>query len=132
MSTSLSHAALVERGYEAFNAADMQTLTELFDPAVIWHTPGRGPMAGDYHGRDATFGQFGRYGMQTNGTFRATLRNIVDGGDGLVVAMHHNTGARDGKDLDVDCCLVFRFQDGRIVECREYFSDTYAWDDFWS
>lgn len=48
-------AATVRRGYEAFNTADMETLTELFDESASWHTPGRGSLAGDHQGRDATF-----------------------------------------------------------------------------
>ncbi len=42
--------AAVRRGYEAFNAADMNTLAELFDERACWHTPGRGSLAGDHKG----------------------------------------------------------------------------------
>ncbi len=34
------NADVIRRGYEAFNAADMKTLTELFDEHSSWHTPG--------------------------------------------------------------------------------------------
>jgi len=128
--TTQRNAALVRRGYEAFNSADMPTLAELFDPSAIWHTPGRGPLAGDYHGRDAIFGQFGRYGMETHGTFRATLLHVFESDDGRVVGLHHNSAERDSKRLDVDCCIVFALKDGRIIEGREHFFDLYAWDEF--
>ena len=49
------NAAVVRRGYEAFNSADMETLTEIFDESASWHTPGRSPLAGDHQGREATF-----------------------------------------------------------------------------
>ena len=52
------NAEIVRRGYAAFNAGDMETLTELFDESASWHTPGRSPLAGDYVGRDAAFAQF--------------------------------------------------------------------------
>ena len=45
------NAAIVRRGYEAFNTADMETLTELFDESASWHTPGRSRIAGDHKGR---------------------------------------------------------------------------------
>ena len=38
------NAAIVRRGYEAFNAGDMKTLTEIFDEGAVWHTPGRSPL----------------------------------------------------------------------------------------
>ena len=53
------NAELVRRGYEAFNTADIATLTEIVDENASWHTPGRSPIAGEYQGRDAVFGQFG-------------------------------------------------------------------------
>jgi len=123
---------LVRRGYEAFNTADIETLTELMAPNASWHTPGRGPLAGDYEGRDAVFGQFGLYGGQTNGTFRATLQHVLATDEGCAVAVHHNTGERNGKTLDVSCCVVFEIEDGQVVSGREYFHDLQAWDDFWA
>jgi hypothetical protein len=130
--TEHPNAALVRRGYEAFNTADMKTLTELFDENATWQTPGRSPIAGLYQGRDAIFGQFGRYGGETAGTFKATLLDVLASDDGRVVGIHHNTAERNGKRLDVKCCLVFEIQDGRCVSGKEHFFDLYAWDEFWS
>ena len=126
------NVATVRRGYEAFNTADMATLTEIFAENASWHTPGQSSIAGDYVGRDAVFGQFGRYGGETAGTFRAELRNVFAADDGRVIGFHHNSGERDGKKLDVECCIVFELEDGRITDGREHFFDLYAWDDFWS
>ncbi len=126
------NAEIVRRGYEAFNTADMETLTELFDESASWHTPGRSSLAGDHQGREAAFAQFGRYVGETGGTFKAELRYVYADDDGRVVALHHNSGERGGKQLDVDCCIVFELKDGRITDGREYFQDLYAWDEFWS
>jgi ketosteroid isomerase-like protein len=125
-------AAVVRRGYEAFNTADIETLTELMDENASWHTPGRSPIAGDYQGRDAVFGQFGRYGGQTEGSFRAALQHVLAADDGRVVGVHRNTAERDGRRLDVGCCIVFEVRDGRMISGREHFFDLYAWDEFWS
>jgi uncharacterized protein len=122
----------VRRGYEAFNTADMKTLTELFDESASWHTPGRGSLAGDHQGREATFAYFGRLGQETGGTFRAELRHLTADDEGHVVGIHHNSGERDGKHLNVECCLVFELKDGRVIDGREHFDDLYAWDEFWS
>ena len=126
------NAALVRRGYEAFNTGDMATLTELFDESASWHTPGRSSIAGDHEGREATFAQFGRYGRETGGTFKATLLHVLEGEDGRVVGVHHNSAERNGKHLDVGCCIVFEFKDGRCIDGKEHFFDLYAWDEFWS
>ncbi len=125
-------ADLIRRGYEAFNSADMETLTELFDENASWHTPGRSSIGGDFVGRDAAFQQFGRYGGDTGGTFNAELRAVIADDEGRVVGIHHNSGERNGKQLDVDCALVFEVKDGKVVDGREHFFDVYAWDEFWS
>lgn len=130
--TASETADVVRRGYAAFNAADMAALTEIFDARSSWHTPGRSPIAGDYVGRDAAFAQFGRYGGETNGTFKAELVDVVADDDGNAVGMHRNTAERDGKRLDVTCCIAFKVQDGRVLDGREHFYDLHGWDEFWS
>ena len=130
--TEHPNAALVRRGYAAFNSADMATLSEIMDENASWHTPGRGPLAGDHQGRDAMFAQFGRYGGLTGGTFRAALQHVLVSDDGHVVGVHRNTGERDGKHLDVTCCILFEVRDGRMIDGREFFYDLHAWDEFWS
>ena len=59
------NAAVVRRGYEAFNAADIVALFAIMDENVSWHTPGRSFIAGDRKGREAVFAQFGRYSGET-------------------------------------------------------------------
>jgi uncharacterized protein len=125
-------AEVVRRGYVAFNEADLATLTELFDENASWHTPGHSPIAGLYQGRDAVFGQFGRYGGETGGTFEAELEQVFTSEDGRVIGLHRNRAERGGKQLDTDCCIVFEVENGRIRSGREHFFDLDSWDDFWS
>ena len=132
MNDAEKNAEAVQRGYEAFNKGDMKTLTELFHENASWHTPGRSPIAGDYKGREAAFAQFGRYVGETGGTFKATLQHVLRSDGGRVVGIHHNSAKRNGKQLDVYCCIVFELKDGRITDGREHFYDLYAWDEFWS
>jgi ketosteroid isomerase-like protein len=126
------NAAIVRRAYEAFNTADMETLTETFDESASWHTPGRGSFSGDRKSRDETLAFFGRLGQETGGTFRAELRHMAEDDEGLVVGIQTSTGDRGGKHLEVSNCIVFELEDGRITNGREHFQDLYAWDEFWS
>jgi ketosteroid isomerase-like protein len=132
ITTEHPNAALVRRGYEAFNTADMETLTEILDENASWHTPGHSPIAGDHQGRDAVFAQFGRYGGDTGGTFKAELKQVFTSADGRVIGLHHNSAERNGKQLDTDCCLVVEIENGRMTSGREYFFDLDNWDEFWS
>jgi ketosteroid isomerase-like protein len=126
------NVATMRRAYEAFNAGDVETLTQVFDESVLWHLPGRSAMASDYQGRDATLAYFGRIGEETGGTFRAELQDLTADDDDRVVGIQRSTADRNGKHLDVSDCIVFRLKDGRITDGREHFEDLYAWDEFWS
>ena len=126
------HADVVRRAYHAFNAGDIKALNELFDEKASWHTPGHSPIAGEHRGRAAVFAQFGRYGGETHGTFTAALQQVLASDDGCVVGVHHNSGVRNGKRLETDCCIEFEVRNGRIVSGREHFFDLHAWDAFWA
>ena len=132
MSTQEQNADIVRRAYDAFSSADAETLMELFDDNVSWHTPGRSYIGGDYHGKKATLTQLGRFMEDTGGSFKALLQDVATSENGGVISIHRNTGERNGKQLDVVCSIVFEVEDGKITYGRENFFDLYAWDEFWS
>ncbi len=126
------NVATMQRAYDAFNTGNMDTLIETFDEGAVWHLPGRSSMANDYQGRDATLAYFGQLAQRTEGTFRAELERLLGDDHDRVVGIQRSTAERDGKHLNVDNCIVFQLQDGRITDGREHFHDLYAWDEFWS
>ncbi len=126
------NVAIMQRGYDAFNKGDMDTLIEVFDESIVWHLPGRSAMANDYQGRDATLAYFGRIGQESGGTFQAELQELVGDDDDRVIGIQRSTADRNGKHLDVGNCIVFQLKDGRVIDGREHFHDLYAWDEFWS
>ncbi len=132
MTVADENAQIVRQGYEAFNTADMEALTRLFAEDSSWHTPGRSSVSGDARGRDAVFARFGRYGGETGGTFKAALDQVFAAADGRVIGLHHNSGERNGRQLDSDCCIVFEVKNGQITSGREFFFDLDNWDQFWS
>jgi ketosteroid isomerase-like protein len=125
-------ADVVRRGYKAFNEADITTLAQIFDEKASWHTPGLTSIAGARFGREAVFTQFGRYGGETKGTFKAALQDVLATDDGRVIGVHRNSGERNGRHLDVLCCIVFEVKNGKVLSGREHFYDLYAWDAFWA
>lgn len=74
--TDHPHIGVFQRAMTAFTAGDMETLAEVFHPEVVWHQGGRGPLSGDYQGREATFEMFApradRCGRSGGGEGRTT------------------------------------------------------------
>lgn len=52
------HLAVFGRIHDAFMDGDLDSLAAMFEEHVVWHTPGRNPLAGDYEGRDAVLASF--------------------------------------------------------------------------
>ena len=65
------------------------------------------------------------------GSLRLEPRAVAADGNYLVV-WGRITAEREGRRLDSDHCVMYRFEDGRIVEGRTVPADLYAFDEFWS
>lgn len=122
---------LIRRGFDAFAKGDMDTLRDLFDPAVAYHVPGRNPLAGDYNGPDQVLGLFARIFEVSGGTFQAELHDAVVN-DEHAVALFIARGQREGATLEDRQVLVSHVRDGRFAEVWVLATDLYAFDTFFS
>jgi ketosteroid isomerase-like protein len=125
------NSATVRSVYGAVNRKDIAGLTGLLSPDVTLLVPGRSPLAGRYEGRDAVFGFFGKLGAISGGTHRDELRDVY-ANDDQVVAVHHGTGTRDDKTLDVDVALLFEVESGVVTALTVHQRRQDDWDDFFS
>jgi hypothetical protein len=122
---------LVRRGFDAFSKGDVETLRGLFDQDAVWHTPGRGPIAGDHRGVDAILGFFAQTMERTGGTFRVELHDIV-ANDEHAVSLYVARGEREGRTLEDKSVLVGHVRNGKFGETWMYSEDQYAADEFLS
>ena len=122
---------LLRKGYDAFGKGDMDTIRELFAPDIVWHAPGRSPMAGDYRGVDEVLQQFGRVFEMTGGTFNLEIHDVIANDDHVVVLVRAR-GERNGKTLDDTSVQVWHLKDGKATEQWLHSGDQYAADAFWS
>jgi ketosteroid isomerase-like protein len=125
------NAELVRRGYEAFNAGNLAALGELFAEDAVWYAAGSGPLSGKKQGREAVLAYFGELGARSQGSFQATVQDIV-GGENHTVGIQQSHAENNGKTLDVATAIAFVLRDGKVVEGREFFEDTARADEFWA
>jgi ketosteroid isomerase-like protein len=117
--------------YTAFTSADMDALAAFFDDDVVWHSPGRHPLAGTYEGRDATFASFAEEFERSGGTYSVEIHDVL-ANDDHIVALLHARASREGKRLDQDYVIVFGVRDGRVHAAWEVWKDQASVDEFWS
>ncbi|MGO4690111.1 nuclear transport factor 2 family protein [Glaciibacter sp. 2TAF33] len=125
------NAELVRRGYEAFNAGDLATLNGLFAEDAVWYAGGNNVLSGVKQGRDAVMAYFGELGARSQGTFQASVDDVV-GGENHTVGIQHTRAQGNGKTMDAATTIVFVLRDGKVIEGREYFDDSAKADDFWA
>jgi uncharacterized protein len=122
---------LLRRGYEAFGTGDLATVMSIFDEDIVWHSPGHGPLAGEFKGHQQVTEFFGRIFDLSGGTFRNEIHDILANDEHAVVLVR-TTAQRDGKSFDAQGCHVWHLSNGKATEFWNLTVDPYAADEFWS
>jgi ketosteroid isomerase-like protein len=134
MATTAQHANVQQarRGYEAFDKADMATVGELMADDVVWHVGGNSPLSGEYRGKDAVFGFFGKLMQVTGGTFKLEVHDILANDDHSVILVRE-TAEKDGKKWDSKAVHISHpDSEGRIKEFWAFQEDQAAADAFFA
>lgn len=122
--------ALVRAIFAAFARKEGFALRGLFAEGAVWTVPGRGLMAGAYHGREAIFRFLARLPKETDGTYASSLRDVLASED-RAAALYTARGTRNGRVLELEQVLLFRIEDGLVQEVLALPSDPGAFDAFW-
>jgi ketosteroid isomerase-like protein len=101
---------LVQRGYAAFSAGDMETVMNLFDDDCEWIQPGQSAVSGTFHGKAELMEQFGRLAEKG---LTVKLERLIAEGDTVVALTQVTAGGESGHDAD-----VFTLRDGKTVHVR--------------
>jgi ketosteroid isomerase-like protein len=122
---------VVRKGYEAFQKGDLAAFDDLLADNCVWHVPGRGQLAGDKKGRQATVDYYGQLGVLSEGTVKVDLHSVL-GDDEHVVGLHRTSAQRGGKSFETTEAIVFHVRGGRIAEAWEHPYNLYEQDEVFS
>ena len=126
-----AYAAVVRRAFEDFESGDMDLLSVVMAPDVVWHEPGRSVLAGDYTGPQAVLGFLGQLKDRSDGTFGVEILDVLSEPERAVVILRE-TAKRGNKALDVFAVMDFEIHHQKITEVTVYHADTYQFDEFWT
>jgi uncharacterized protein len=101
---------IIQRGYEAFSAGDMETVMNLFDDDIEWVQPGASAVSGTFHGKTEVMEQFGRLAEKG---LTVKLNRLIAEGDTVVAITEVSAGGESGEDAD-----VFTLRDGKTVRAE--------------
>jgi uncharacterized protein len=105
----------LKRGYDAFNAGDTDTVSEIFADDISWEGPNTSgvPMSGVNEGKEAVLQALGHIG-QLFQTFHVSPDEMIEQGDTIVVLSHiEATTATSGSDIKLPGVEIWRMSDGK-------------------
>ena len=124
--------AELRRRQRAMYAGDAtpEHVGELLAPEVVWHVPGRSPIAGDHRGTEAVQRYFDERRVLAGNTLRITpLQAMAD--DEVVVELADGTATLGGEAAHWRTTGVYRIAGGRIAEAWLVPLDLAAFDAAW-
>ena len=118
-------------GYEAFATGDLATVSDLMSDDIVWHSGGNNILTGDYEGKEAVLGYFGKLVQETAGSFKNDIHDML-ANDDHGVALVTVSATRGGRSIDARLVHVFHMRDGKMTEFWSIADDQKLFDDFWS
>jgi ketosteroid isomerase-like protein len=106
---------MLERGLAAFAARDMAVLRELFHEGLRWHYVSTSSLAGTYEGLDEVFELFARRAALSGETYRLHVEHAI-ANDCFVTVLGKTHAERPGHRYEDTICLVYRVDEGQVVE----------------
>jgi uncharacterized protein len=118
---SQENVEIVRRGFEVWNAGDMEAFREVLDAGVIWRGPEGWPEPGPYAGREAVMRQLEQLRETWDADSFELISDFIDVGDRVAVRFIWS-GTGHGPGLNLEVTAVYTLRKGRIV-AFEFFWD---------
>jgi ketosteroid isomerase-like protein len=113
---------------EALSNRDMDRFFSYQADDVVMHFPGRGPMAGDYRGKEGLAQLFQRQ-MQVLDSPPQIENHDVLANDDHAVILNKVRASRGGQTIEQGQVVVMHIKDGKVTETWLHFSDQQGMDE---
>jgi len=123
------NAEVARRATEALSKRDIEGFLSLHADDVVVHFPGRGPMAGDYRGKDGVAQMFQKQMQMLDSPPEIDNHDILANDDHAVI-LNRVRVTWGGQLLEQQQVVVMHIRDGKIAEAWLQFSDQERMDEF--
>jgi ketosteroid isomerase-like protein len=127
-----SKAEVMRRYVEAWERNDREAAMALWADDIVHHVPGRSPLAGDFHGKQAFLDHYGKVFAELGGTIEVVEFHDVLASEDHAVALVKERAVRGERTLEFNRVVVYHLRDDKIAETWSHDYDLYALDEFWS
>ena len=118
-------------GYEAFARGDLGAVSELLSDDIVWHSGGNNILTGDYEGKEAVLGFFGRLMQESEGNFNQDIHDML-ANDDHGVALVNVSASRGGNSFEGRVVHIFHMSDEKMTEFWAFPEEQSLFDEFWA
>jgi ketosteroid isomerase-like protein len=109
----------------------VEPVAEMLAEDVVWHVPGRSPIAGEHRGKEAVIDYFDVRRRLAGNSMRLHPGELLLG-EGLVVQLVDGSAEISGEAVTWSTVGIYRFEAGRVVEAWLVPTDLEKFDRIWS
>ncbi|WP_082118348.1 nuclear transport factor 2 family protein [Rhizobium sp. LC145] len=126
--SSEANIQIIRDYYAAYATGNPEAVRPFLAENIVWRIPGHHPLAGEKRGVDEVVAFFA--GL-AKGRFKAEP-TFFQAQDDLVVDIHRGwSNVGSGPEIDQLYALMFRIEDGKIVEATNFLTDMHQSDAFY-
>jgi ketosteroid isomerase-like protein len=118
---------IVRRLLDALERRDLTAIGDHLSDDVVYHFPGRGPVAGSYRGRAAVLGLFASFAGLFDGPLEMESHDVV-ASEAHVLDLATYTGSRGGQHFTWNAVRLYHVDGDRISQIWLMIGDIYAFD----
>lgn len=115
-----------------YAGGDVDPVRSLLVPDVVWHVPGRTPIAGDHEGIDAVIAYMLRRRDLAERTFRMHPRDLLVGEGETFAALTDGSAVIAGRAREWSTIGLYRLRGDQLAECWLIPFDQEEFDAIWS
>lgn len=126
------NVALIREFFDVFGRADEARLHEIMASDILWHMPGKSPIAGDWAGVDGILNGIRATALRLgDGTYGFELLHVF-ADEERAVSVHRDFYTGEGNHFDLRFMIFYDIRDGQIAELWEVPFDQYECDRFFN
>ena len=91
-----NYDTLIRKTYGDFEVGDLDLLKVVMADDVVWHEPGRNPLAGDHRGPDGVLALLAELKQRSGDTFQIEVLDVFSNAERAVV-LQRETASSNGK-----------------------------------
>ena len=128
-----SNLDIINKFFEAYGKRDIDNLRLVLADNAKWTSLGQHPFSGVRNGFNEVIAFFDTMGAIMDKSNVSVEKFIVSENDNYVIECQRVWTNRDDEhNLDHMVCVLWKFENSRIVEGRHFFADPKAADDFFN